>query len=202
MISVRTAELLCKRADLWKVADMMKDWDESLFHHSLTVADLTCEVARCLGCDEKQIEHLQLGAFLHDIGKIHWPCYLISKRNLSPDDMRMIRDHPWYGVAYAKELVEGVHPDVLRIIREHHERLDGSGYPDGLKDGAISSLSRIVAAVECFAALTEPRQYRDRQFTVKEALRIAADDGFDPTVLKIIGGLFGKKVAQIASGMR
>ncbi len=199
---MRTAELLCKRADLWKVADIMKDWDESLFHHSLTVADLTCEVARCLGCDEKQIEHLQLGAFLHDIGKIRWPRYLVSKRNLSPDDMRMIRDHPWYGEAYAEEYVKNVHPDVLRIIREHHERLDGSGYPDGLKDGAISSLSRIVAAVECFAALTEPRQYREKQFTVEEALRIAADDGFDQTVLKIIGGLFGKKVAQIASGMR
>ncbi|MDN5375120.1 MAG: hypothetical protein PWQ39_160 [Thermacetogenium sp.] len=196
---MRTAELLCKRADLWKVADMMKDWDESLFHHSLTVADLTCEVARRLGCDEKQIEHLQMGAFLHDVGKICWPRYLVSKRNLSPDDVRMIRDHPRYGEAYAEEYVRNVNPDVLRIIREHHERLDGSGYPDGLKDGAISFLSRIVAAVECFAALTEPRQYREKQFTVEEALRIAADDGFDPTVLKIIGGLFGKKVAQIAS---
>lgn len=196
---MRTAELLCKRADLWKVADMMKDWDESLFHHSLTIADLTCEVARRLGCDEKQIEHLQMGAFLHDVGKIRWPRYLVSKKELSSDDLIMIQDHPRYGAAYALEYVENVFPEVLRIIREHHERPDGSGYPDGLKDGAISPLSRIVAAVECFAALTEPRQYREKQFTVEEALRIAADDGFDPTVLKIIGGLFGKKVAQIAS---
>lgn len=196
---MKTADLLCKRSDLWRVADMMKDWDESLFHHSLTVADLTCEVARCLGYGGEQVERLQLGAFLHDVGKIRWPRYLVSKRELSPDDLKMIRDHPRYGEAYAEEYVRNVNPDVLRIIREHHERLDGSGYPDGLKDGAISSLSRIVAAVECFAALTEPRQYREKRFTVEEALRIAADDGFDPGALKIIRSLFGKKVAQIVS---
>lgn len=194
---MKIADLLCERSDLWEVANLMKDWDESLFWHSLMVADLTCEVAQQMGYGGEQMRCLQLGAFLHDLGKIRWPRYLVSKRNLSVDDMKMIRDHPRYGAAYAQELVKNVQRDVLRIIREHHERLDGSGYPEGLRNGAISFMSRVVAAVECFVALTEPRKYRDRQFTVEEALRIAVSDGFDVETLKVISGLFGKKAMRI-----
>lgn len=190
---MKTPDLLCRHRNLWTMANMMKEWDESLFCHSLDVANLTYDVACKIGLEEKQIEHLQLGAFLHDVGKVRWPRCLVFKRDLSPDDLMIIRDHPRYGFAYTLEYFQDIHPDVLRIIREHHEKPDGSGYPDGLKDGEISHLSRIVSAVECFVALTEPRKYRQNQYTADEALRMALADGHDTEALKAIENLFGKE---------
>lgn len=187
---MKTADLICGCSELWKAADMMKSWDEGLFRHSLAVADLTYEVGRRMGFAGEELERLRLGAFLHDIGKVRWPRYMVYKRDLTADDLQMIRDHPRYGAAYASELIPGVHPDVLRIIREHHERSDGSGYPDGLRDGEISPLSRVVAAVECFVALVEPREYRDAPFSVEEALESAAGCGCDPAVLDVVRVVF------------
>ncbi|WP_313885040.1 HD domain-containing phosphohydrolase [Desulfofundulus sp. TPOSR] len=81
-------------------------------------------------------------------------------------------------------------PDpVCRVVREHHERPDGSGYPNGLKDGDIYPLSVIVAAVEVYTALLEHRPYRDKSFTRAEALAELEKQGFSGEVVRVLAGI-------------
>jgi len=103
---------------------------------------------------------LELGGWLHDLGKLMLPRPLLDKRDtLTPAELRKVRAHPEIGYQMAKR-IPGVGTTALMVIRYHHERLDGSGYPFGLKGRAIPWAARIFAVADVWDALVSPRPYK------------------------------------------
>jgi diguanylate cyclase (GGDEF)-like protein/putative nucleotidyltransferase with HDIG domain len=144
---------------------------------------IACE----LGLDEVQAKALETAALLHDIGKLAVPEHIISKPGrLTPEEFKKMQIHPVVG-AEILETVDFPYP-VVPIVLAHHERWDGSGYPNGLKGEQIPMGARILAAVDCLDALTSDRQYR-RALPLDEAMaKVVSEAGirFDPAVIAVL----------------
>jgi len=164
----------------------MKAWDESLYHHAVFTARLAATAAEILGLAREERFCLVTGALLHDTGKILWPAEMTYKSPLAPVDLVLVRTHPESGCRHVQTLWPQVPADILAIIRQHHERADGSGYPAGLTGRQIHPLARIVAALEAYAAMTETRSYRPYRFNHVEALNELRRSGHSPRVLNLI----------------
>lgn len=131
-----------------------------VYQHSLSVAGFAAAFAMELGLGQRDRHRLAQAALLHDIGKARIPAAILDKAGpLTPDESRLMREHPTIGADLLEES-GGYGRDILDVVRYHHERLDGSGYPDGLKGEAIGDLVRLVAICDVHAALTERRSYR------------------------------------------
>lgn len=167
----------------------MLAWHEMLYYHTVTTAVYAEAVGRTLGMQDKELEWLIQAVFFHDCGKITWPLALVSKTRLSDDDRKLVKVHPITGEYYLREYWPDMPDPVCRVVREHHERPDGSGYPNGLKNREIHPLSVIVAVVEVFTALLEHRTYRDRSFTKAEALAELKRQEFPGEVIRVLAGV-------------
>jgi putative nucleotidyltransferase with HDIG domain len=133
--------------------------DEVTHEHVLRVQVYAAGVARILGCSYQEIEALKAGALLHDIGKIAVPDYILNKPGkLTAAEFEKMKLHTIAG-AQILGRVEFPYP-VVPVVRHHHERWDGCGYPDGLKGEEIPVTARILSVVDCFDAVREDRQYR------------------------------------------
>jgi putative nucleotidyltransferase with HDIG domain len=128
--------------------------------HSERVSRYAVETAVHLGYRSEELDQIRLGGELHDIGKIGTRDAVLQKPGpLTPDEFEEIKRH----VLEGEEMLEPLrrkHPLVLQIVRNHHERLDGSGFPDGLKGREIPMVARLVAVVDAFDAMTTTRPYR------------------------------------------
>ncbi len=136
--------------------------------HSKRVSDLSVLIGKKFDFSETDLRNLQIGSLLHDVGKIGIPDQILQKPSaLTPDEYKLVKQHP----AIGKNIMGQVKmlSDALPAIAEHHERLDGSGYPYGLQGKEISLIGRIVAVADVFDALTSDRPYRKAQ-TYSEAL--------------------------------
>jgi putative nucleotidyltransferase with HDIG domain len=134
--------------------------DPCLRGHSIRVSHYAVETARRLGLGEPVIEQIRIGGELHDIGKIGTREAVLQKPgSLTEDERHQICEHPALGERMLAPLARES-PAVLRIVRSHHERLDGSGFPDGLEGEAIPLEARIVAVADAFDAMTSERPYR------------------------------------------
>jgi putative nucleotidyltransferase with HDIG domain len=158
--------------------------DEVTHEHVLRVQIYAAGVARILGCSAEEIEALKAGALLHDIGKIAVPDYILNKPGkLTAAEFEKMKTHTVIG-AQILGRVEFPYP-VVPVVRHHHERWDGRGYPDGLKHEEIPLTARILSVVDCFDAVREDRQYR-KAMTREEALEfIMSGSGtmYDPRVV-------------------
>src|SRR5947209_307686 len=158
--------------------------DEVTHEHVLRVQTYAAGVARLLGCTESDVEALKAGALLHDIGKIAVPDYILHKPGkLTAEEFNRMKLHTVVG-AQILSRVEFPFP-VVPVVRHHHERWDGRGYPDGLKGEEIPLTARILSVVDCFDAVREDRQYR-RGMTREEACGYLTDNRarqFDPAVV-------------------
>jgi putative two-component system response regulator len=144
---------------LFVLARAVEARDHCTGGHIERVSSLVSEVARAMGLDEAVRRQLRRGAILHDIGKISTPDAILNKpAGLNPEEMEQIRRHPDTGEQICSGM-KTLHP-VLDLIRHHHERLDGRGYPDGLSGDAVTVPVRIMAACDAFDALTNDRPYR------------------------------------------
>jgi diguanylate cyclase (GGDEF)-like protein/putative nucleotidyltransferase with HDIG domain len=161
--------------------------DHTTHDHLQRVQIYAVEVGKELRLDEPQLEALRAAALLHDIGKLAVPEHIISKPGkLTREEFEKMKIHPIVG-AEILERVRFPHP-VTPIVRSHHERWDGSGYPDGLRGQSIPIGARILAAVDCLDALASHRQYR-RALPLDEAMsKVSADSGkaFDPQVVQVL----------------
>jgi putative two-component system response regulator len=139
--------------------------------HGQRVADLSVAMYDSLGLNNKEERQaLYVGALLHDIGKIGVPDgTLKSKTELSPDERLMVNTHPSVGYDICKNL-EGIKAS-LDVIKYHHERLNGTGYPEGIQDGDIPILAQIVAIPDIYDACTTKRTYR-KTLSHKQAMKI------------------------------
>jgi len=160
--------------------------DQYTSAHSELSLDHVEKLGRMCGLDREQIESLHVGALLHDIGKIGVPDTILAKAGtLSSGETRIIMEHPVIG----SDIVRGLPfpEDVKRIIRHHHERFDGTGYPDGLKGKEIPLLVRIFSILDVYEALVGSRPYR-KPLDREEAVRLIRDGSgtqFDPQIVDI-----------------
>jgi len=142
--------------------------------HCQRLAHYATRLGRSLSLDESDLSALERGGFLHDIGKIAVPDRVLLKDGmLDPQESRVMRKHPIVGDTLCAGLrsLSKVRP----IVRHHHERLDGTGYPDGLRNGEVPLLAQIVSIVDVFDALTTDRPYRAAR-PVEEAFGVLADE--------------------------
>lgn len=161
--------------------------DESTGEHMQRVRVYAVELARELGLSQEETDALKAAAVLHDIGKLAVPEHIISKPGkLTPEEFEKMQIHPIVG-ADILEQVDFPYP-VVPIVRAHHEKWDGTGYPDGLSGEAIPIGARILAAVDCLDALASDRQYR-KALPLNDAMaKVVAMSGtsFDPQVVAVL----------------
>jgi len=161
--------------------------DHTTHTHLQRVRTYAIEVAQELSLSEEQIEALRAAALLHDIGKLAVPEQIINKPGkLTPEEFEKMKVHPLVG-AEILERVAFPYP-VAPIVRSHHERWDGSGYPEGLAGEQIPIGARILAAVDCLDALASHRQYRPA-LPLSEAMQKVKEKAgtwFDPTIVTIL----------------
>ncbi|HTW67074.1 MAG TPA: diguanylate cyclase [Bryobacteraceae bacterium] len=161
--------------------------DHNTHEHLQRVQVYAVELGKDLRLSDTQLNALRAAAVLHDIGKLAVPEHIISKPGkLSREEFEKMKIHPIVG-AEILERVRFPYP-VTPIVRSHHERWDGTGYPDGLKADQIPIGARILAVVDCLDALASDRQYR-RALPLDEAMeKVAAESGisFDPQVVEIL----------------
>ena len=153
--------------------------------HSQRVVEMTVALARRLGIPEKNLDHIRRGALLHDIGKMAVPdAILLKKGPLSEDEWKVVNMHP----VHARKLLENI--PYLKMAREipysHHERWDGSGYPEGLSKEEIPFSARIFAVVDVWDALISDRPYHQAwpEEKAREYIRDQSGILFDPQVVK------------------
>ncbi|MCA1816976.1 MAG: HD domain-containing protein [Acidobacteria bacterium] len=158
--------------------------DEVTHEHVLRVQIYAAGVARVLGCSDAEIEALRAGALLHDIGKIAVPDYILNKPGkLTAEEFEKMKIHTVVG-AQILGRVDFPFP-IVPVVRHHHERWDGRGYPDGLKAEGIPLTARILSVVDCFDAVREDRQYR-KGMTREAAIKLLMDGvgtQYDPRVV-------------------
>ncbi len=153
--------------------------------HLDRVADYALMIGRRLGLDEEDLDTLRDAARLHDLGKIGIPDEILKKdAPLNDEEWVIMRRHPEIGESIIKPIRSLQH--LCDPIRHHHERIDGSGYPDGLKDDEISPLVRILAVADAYDALTTERSYRPKQ-SKHEAI----------TVLRSMKGLLDQDIVNL-----
>lgn len=136
--------------------------DEYTESHTQRVANTALHVGTRLGLQESDLVALYRGGLIHDIGKIGVPDAVLRKPGpLNAEEERQMRAHPVIGESIVKPLSSAA--DVLTIVRHHHERFDGGGYPDGLCGHKIPLLARIVSVCDAYDALASDRPYRARR---------------------------------------
>lgn len=155
-------------------------------NHSLRVVEYTLLIARGMGFHGRTLRPIRWGAMLHDIGKIGIPDNILHKPGkLTPQEWEIMKTHPVKGYEALKEI--GFLADALPIVRHHHERYDGKGYPDGLRGNEIPIGARIFAVADAFDAMTSDRPYRKAMPVEKAIGEIVANSGtqFDPSVVGV-----------------
>lgn len=144
---------------LESLATALEARDDYTRGHSQRVCDLSVMIGSKLGLLPDALEELRIGTILHDIGKIGVPDAILNKPGrLTDDEFHFMRSHPVIGYEICRPLM--LSDGVLMIIRNHHEKLDGSGYPDGLKGGELPLSLRIVCVADAFDAMSSRRPYR------------------------------------------
>ena len=160
--------------------------------HALHVAALSIRIGTALGLRPPELETLELAAKLHDVGKLTIPPSILAKPGpLNDEEWAAMRRHPAEGARLVAPYVPS--PDVHVIIRSHHERWDGGGYPDGLRAEQIPLGARIVAVVDAFCAMIEPRPYRPTldEEAARAELLAQAGRQFDPVCVEQAHGIAG-----------
>lgn len=161
--------------------------DQNTHEHLFRVRDYVAKVADRMHLDQEQRRALRTAAFLHDIGKLAVPEHIINKPGkLTADEFEKMKIHPAVG-ADILERVRFPYP-VVPIVRSHHERWDGQGYPDGLQGEDIPIGARILSVVDCFDALASDRPYRKAMPAAKamELVKSMAGSQFDPAIVDVL----------------
>ncbi len=186
-------------ASLMSLVSAIEAKDPYTQQHSSRVTEYSLNLANAMGCSEDDIQKIKACAPIHDIGKIGINDSILNKPSaLSDSEYEKIKAHPIIGVNIVSHL--GLDPAELSIIRNHHERWDGKGYPDGLKGEDIPFLSRILIVADAFDAMNSDRAYR-KSMPFEKCMKELKDNSgtqFDPEVVKAALYTF-KNDSQIAA---
>ena len=156
---------------LTRIATVLGIKDPYTREHAWRVAIYARRLAERIGLNATAVENIRLGGLLHDIGKIGWSTKILSNTHnpLSGDMLAQVRLHPLMGAAILKHFNLPV--PVIDMVQYHHEKMDGSGYPFGLKSNQIPLGAKIIRVTDCFDAITSDRPYQHRKSWI-EALTI------------------------------
>jgi len=171
-------------ATIQSLAKSLEAKDTYTSGHSMRVAETAVQIAEAMGLDAEQVAMIRYAATLHDIGKIGVEDSTIrSPKRLSAEELESVRRHPELGEEILRP-VQMLRP-ALPLIRHHHERWDGTGYPDGLAGEEIPLGARIIAVADAFDAMTSTRPYRERLSTAEALRELYVNRGkqFDPEVV-------------------
>ena len=154
--------------------------------HSDRVSEYSVLIGKKLGLDEKTLHILKIGGLFHDIGKIGIPdSILLKESKLSDEEYSQIKNHPMIGVHMLGDAA--IFTDILPIVKHHHERYDGRGYPSQLVGEDIPYVARIAAVADTFDAMTSKRSYRDSLpiDVVRAEIERCSGTQFDPNIAKV-----------------
>jgi putative nucleotidyltransferase with HDIG domain len=168
--------------------------DEYTAQHSAAVAMYCRDIATALALPEEEAEALHLAGLLHDLGKVGTPDAVLGKTSrLNDEDWDFLRQHPEKGAEVLSHLAN--YQDVADIVRFHHERLDGSGYPRGARDREIPELSKILAVADSYHAMTSDRPYRDAMSSFEAMNELGRMAGFtlDRRYVEVLGQILRDK---------
>jgi putative nucleotidyltransferase with HDIG domain len=187
------------RLDSGEVAGRALFCRYEILAHSRRVQAYAARLARGLGLAGRRLDAVRQGALLHDIGKFLLPAAILGKRGaLTPIEQATVRLHPMVGDLLLQDRVDLA--EARDIVRAHHERFDGTGYPRGLAGEAIPLGARVVAVADVFAAVTSPRSYH-LPLSIERARETLARDGgthFDPAVIGAFLGIPAAEWAMLA----
>jgi putative nucleotidyltransferase with HDIG domain len=152
--------------------------------HSRAVAIYSRDIARRMGLPSATCDRAYLCGLVHDIGKIGLPASLLGKEgSLTLEERRTMQDHSAIGERILREVA--AYDDVAQVVRHHHERMDGEGYPDGIIGDEIPLLSKVIAVADAYNAMTSDRPYREAMPSRVARLRLAqaVENQFDTSVV-------------------
>jgi putative nucleotidyltransferase with HDIG domain len=182
---------LSSQDEAWHVAEELLEAATSGRHeakHARAVSSRARRIGVELGLDEQELRTLALGALLHDVGKRDVPKAVLCKPGpLTPRELERVQEHPEKGARMAEAV--GCLRAAARVIRHHHERYDGSGYPEGLAGRGIPLAARIVSVADAYDAMVRGRPYKGARpptEAVREMLS-GANGQFDPWVVAALG---------------
>lgn len=189
-------------ADQWLAT--VREHHEGTFQHCMLVTGVAAGFAKGANLTSAQAGALMNAALLHDIGKAVIPKRILDKPGrLSPEEFEAIKLHPAAGYDYLRKHGD-VSPVIMDAVRHHHEALDGSGYPEGLKGDQIAPLTRILTVCDVFAALVESRAYKAPR-TPAEAVEVLIDMTLSSKVdygpVRALAGSFGVKLPPTMGGL-
>ncbi|HUL48456.1 MAG TPA: HD domain-containing phosphohydrolase [Gemmatimonadales bacterium] len=192
-VTTRTVELQRERQKLERISvatlealvNALEAKDPYMRGHSARVADLSATIAAQLGLDDEQVEHVRVAGRLHDVGKIGTREAVLNKQGpLTPEEFEHVKQHVLIGSQILQPLPHLEH--IIAMVRSHHERWDGTGYPDALKGEEIPLGGRIIAAAEVYDALCTSRPYQDKLTPEQTVERMTELSGtvLDPKVFE------------------
>ncbi|MCP4597125.1 HD domain-containing phosphohydrolase [Neptuniibacter sp.] len=172
---------------------LVKEYDVITYHHSVNVGDIALRVGREFGLSDKTLHVLWMASVLHDIGKINIQKEILNKPgSLSATEYEHIQTHVQIADDFYDAL--GISKPISTIISQHHERLDGTGYPLGLQDEEIVFEAKIIAVADCLDAMTARRPYRE-PLGLHESIAILEDlseSQLDRSVVNVVKDLHEK----------
>lgn len=166
---------------------LVRRWSEYTFHHSVNVAVLSGVLGKWLGYSGVALKDLILAGLLHDIGKTQIPLEILNKpAKLTTEEMDMMKKHCKYGFDMIKD-IRCISLGVAHGILQHHERLDGAGYPNRIAGEEIHAFAKIIAIADIYDAMTSERVYhsKDSPFTVVEMINHEAFGKLDPEICTV-----------------
>jgi len=201
-VTTRTAELQRERHRLERVStatlevlvNALEAKDPYLRGHSARVADLSANIATEMGLSEEDVERVRMAGRLHDLGKIGTRDAVVNKEGpLTADEFEHVKQHVIIGAQILAPLVHL--GDIVAMVKSHHERFDGSGYPDGLRGEDVPMGGRIIAVAEVYDALTTARPYQEKMTPEQAVERMADLSGtvLDPRVYEALARLVGRR---------
>ncbi|MBN1527399.1 MAG: HD domain-containing protein [Candidatus Omnitrophica bacterium] len=166
--------------------------EEHLYYHTVNVCIISLEIGAGLAYERSKLMELGASAFVHDIGLKSLHVIEDTATVLDKEDYEMIRRHPEEGVKLLSSVVKDINPRIAEVVMQEHERRDGSGYPRGLKDDAITEYAQIVGLADVYEAMMHQRPYR-RKYTSLEAVSTIVKNKkiFGPKIVKALIEQFG-----------
>ena len=201
-VTTRSAELQRERVKLERISvatlealvNALEAKDPYMRGHSARVADLSATIAAEVGMSDEQVEHVRVAGRLHDIGKIGTREAVLNKQGaLSPEEFEHVKQHVVIGSQILAPLPHLEH--IIAMVRSHHERWDGTGYPDGLRGEEIPLGGRVIATAEVYDALCTSRPYQEKLTPEQTVERMAdlAGTVLDPKVFEALSAVVGRR---------